>query len=161
MRWFLYVMLAFLALPVVALTSAHAQVITCSRDSHGRPFNCRPIYGPRHAPRHHHGIDPRQMLRVIGRQMVPYLRQPAYWQSSRSVRSMHVRGVGPEYCGSRTVASSVPSPEQIARRVEHSITRACVPCDAGYRQNPDTCDCTRTTWHPNAPAEIAETSYRD
>jgi hypothetical protein len=52
--------------------------------------------------------------------------------------------------------SSIPGP--------HRRIRVCVPCDAGYRQDPNTCDCTRTTWHPGPPPapfsrQVRQASY--
>lgn len=45
-------------------------------------------------------------------------------------------------------ATPVPSPAEIASRVPHHTSRVCVPCVGGYSQDPDSCECTRTTWVP-------------
>jgi hypothetical protein len=63
--------------------------------------------------------------------------------------SSHVSGGSVGIVG----ASRAPSPAQIANMVPHTTTRVCVPCVDGYAQNPQTCDCTKVTWHPGPPPQ--------
>jgi hypothetical protein len=46
-----------------------------------------------------------------------------------------------------------PTPEEAFSRATHHQTRQCVACVSGYEQDPATCECTQTTWHPGSPPD--------